>query len=44
MELLPAMAQTVSNETAWAVLASATVGITLLGMWLFSRLEYRDDV
>lgn len=44
VDLLPAMTQTVSSETAWAVLASATVGITLLGMWLFARSEYRDDV
>jgi hypothetical protein len=44
MELLPAMTQTVSDASAWAVLGAATVGINLLGMWLFSRLEYRDDV
>jgi ABC-type transport system involved in multi-copper enzyme maturation permease subunit len=44
MDMLPAMTQTVSSETAWAVLSCATVGITLLGMWLFARSEYRDDV
>ena len=33
----------VSSETAWAVLVSATLGLTLLGMKLFSRLEHRDD-
>lgn len=44
VEMLPAMTQAVSNETAWAVLAAATVGITLAGMWLFARSEYRDDV
>lgn len=44
VEMLPAMSQAVSSETAWAALAAATVGITLLGMWLFARSEYRDDV
>lgn len=34
----------VSPETAWIVLLSATVAITALGMWLFGRTEYRDDV
>lgn len=44
-EMLPAItAQAVSSETAWAVLIAAPVAITLLGMWLFSRSEYRDDV
>ncbi len=44
-DMLPSMAgAAVSSETAWTVLATATVGITLLGMWLFSRSEYRDDV
>ena len=33
----------VSPTTAWAVLLGATVGVTALGMWLFARLEYRDD-
>jgi ABC-type transport system involved in multi-copper enzyme maturation permease subunit len=42
--MLPAMTQTVSSATAWAVLSGATVGVTLLGMWLFARSEYRDDV
>lgn len=44
-EMLPAItAQAVSSGTAWAVLGAAPVAITLLGMWLFSRSEYRDDV
>lgn len=30
--------------TAWAVLGAATLGVTALGMWLFARLDYRDDV
>lgn len=34
----------VSSVTAWAVLAAAPVGLTLFGMWRFSRSEYRDDV
>jgi ABC-type transport system involved in multi-copper enzyme maturation permease subunit len=33
----------VSDTTAWAVLAVATVGLTGLGMWLFARGEHRDD-
>jgi hypothetical protein len=44
VELLPAMAGAVSNETAWSVLIAVTIGINALGMWLFSRLDYRDDV
>jgi ABC-2 type transport system permease protein len=36
--------QAVSPATAWAVLAGAAVAVTGLGMWLFSRSEYRDDV
>lgn len=44
-EMLPAITgQAVTSGTAWAVLAAAPVAITLLGMWLFSRSEYRDDV
>jgi hypothetical protein len=35
--------QAVSSTTAWAILFVATVGLTALGMWLFSRSEYRDD-
>ncbi len=42
-QMLPTMTEAVSSETAWAVLALAPVLITLLGMWLFSRSEYRDD-
>ncbi len=30
--------------TAWLVLIGATVAITGIGMWLFGRNEYRDDV
>ena len=33
----------VSNRLAWSVLIGATIVITALGMWLFSRREYRDD-
>jgi hypothetical protein len=44
VELLPAMSAAVSSRTAWAVLAAAPVAITALGMWLFARSEYRDDV
>jgi ABC-2 type transport system permease protein len=36
--------QAVSSTTAWTVLGAATVFLTALGMWLFSRTEYRDDV
>jgi ABC-type transport system involved in multi-copper enzyme maturation permease subunit len=38
------VSEPVSPTTAWAVLAAATAALTLLGMWLFSRSEYRDDV
>jgi ABC-2 type transport system permease protein len=44
VEMLPAMTAAVSNTTAWWVLAVAAVGINLVGMWLFARLEYRDDI
>lgn len=37
------VAQPVSSETAWAVLAAVSVGLTGLGMWRFARTEYRDD-
>lgn len=33
----------VSNRIAWLVLIGATIVITAVGMWLFSRTEYRDD-
>lgn len=33
----------VSNRVAWLVLVGATVVITAVGMWLFSRSEYRDE-
>lgn len=36
--------QTASDTTAWAVLGTVTIGLTVLGMWLFARSEYRDDV
>jgi hypothetical protein len=32
------------SAAAWAFLATATIGLTALGMWLFARSEYRDDV
>jgi ABC-type transport system involved in multi-copper enzyme maturation permease subunit len=38
------VSQAVTSTTAWAVLASATIVLTCLGMWLFARSEYRDDV
>lgn len=37
------VAAPVSSQTAWWMLALATTGFTLLGMWLFSRYEYKDD-
>jgi ABC-2 type transport system permease protein len=36
--------QAVSSTTAWEMLGAATVLLTAFGMWLFARLEYRDDV
>lgn len=36
--------QAVSSTTGWTILAAATIFLTVLGMWLFSRSEYRDDV
>ena len=33
-----------SSSTAWLVLGIATISLTVLGTWLFARLEYRDDV
>ena len=44
VDMLPSMAAAVSSTSAWAVLGGATVVITLAGMWLFARSEYRDDV
>jgi ABC-type transport system involved in multi-copper enzyme maturation permease subunit len=38
------VSQAVSSTTAWAVLAGATAVLTCLGMWLFARSDYRDDV
>ena len=34
----------VGPTTAWAVLLGVTVGLTVLGMWLFAKMEHRDDV
>jgi ABC-type transport system involved in multi-copper enzyme maturation permease subunit len=42
-ELLEMM-QAVSDRSAWTFLAVAAIGLTGLGMWLFARSEYRDDV
>lgn len=39
----PSVYMPVSGSTAWLVLMSVTVGSLLLGMWFFSRSEYRDD-
>jgi ABC-type transport system involved in multi-copper enzyme maturation permease subunit len=33
----------VSPATAWLVLGAVTVGVTALGMWVFAKMEYRDD-
>jgi len=33
----------VSDRVAWTVLIGSSVVITLVGMWFFSRSEYRDD-
>lgn len=38
------VSQTVTTTTALAVLSSAAIALTVLGMWLFSRSEYRDDI
>ena len=38
------VSQIVSSTTAWSVLICAAIALTALGMWLFSRLEYRDDI
>jgi ABC-type transport system involved in multi-copper enzyme maturation permease subunit len=38
------VSQPVSSLTAWCVLSAATLGLSLLGMWLFARSDYRDDV
>ncbi|QVL32395.1 ABC transporter permease [Telmatocola sphagniphila] len=32
-----------SGTTTWLVIVSATILLTGLGMWVFSRFEYRDD-
>ena len=39
----PSVYQPVSGMTAWTVLAGGTICLLLVGMWWFSRAEYRDD-
>jgi hypothetical protein len=34
----------VTNFTAWLLLLGGAVVMTLVGMWWFSRAEYRDEV
>jgi ABC-2 type transport system permease protein len=36
--------QAVSSTTAWCIMSMASILLTAFGMWLFARLEYRDDV
>ncbi|HVL12205.1 MAG TPA: ABC transporter permease [Gemmata sp.] len=38
------MVSSVPDPNAWAFLLVVTVGLTALGMWLFTRSEYRDDI
>ena len=38
------MIHSVPDRNAWIFLTAAAAGLTGLGMWLFSRLEYRDDI
>jgi hypothetical protein len=38
------VAQPVSAVTAWSVLGATVVLLNVLGMWLFARTDYRDDV
>jgi ABC-type transport system involved in multi-copper enzyme maturation permease subunit len=38
------LSEAVSDASAWWFLAAATVGLTAVGMWLFARSEYRDDI
>jgi hypothetical protein len=38
------MVEPVGDTSAWAFLAVAAAGLTGLGMWLFTRSEYRDDI
>jgi ABC-2 type transport system permease protein len=40
----PAVYAPVDGPTAWVVLLGITVGLTALGMVLFARMEYSDDV
>jgi ABC-2 type transport system permease protein len=39
----PSVYQPVDGVTAWTVLIVGTVCLLLVGMWWFSRTEYRDD-
>jgi hypothetical protein len=39
----PSVYQPVDGTTAWLILISATIGLLLVGMWWFSRAEYRDE-
>lgn len=34
----------VSGGTAWGVLVGVSVVVTLIGMWVFSRSEYQEDI
>jgi ABC-type transport system involved in multi-copper enzyme maturation permease subunit len=38
------MMTSVPDRNAWVFLAIVTAGLTGLGMWLFTRSEYRDDI
>ena len=38
------MVTSVPDRNAWTLLLVAAAGLTALGMWLFARSEYRDDV
>jgi ABC-2 type transport system permease protein len=38
------MVEPVGDESAWVFLVIAAAGLTGLGMWLFTRSEYRDDI
>ena len=39
----PSVYQPVDGTTAWIVLIGATVGLLFVGMWWFSRAEYREE-
>lgn len=38
------VSQAVTSTTAISVLAATIVGFTAMGMWMFARSDYRDDV